>query len=191
MKRSIRPTFRFAGFAILLTPVLAEAQSAAETIERALAAAPERFRADATVVEFNADHTWETLKEGSNDWVCYDRSGEGRRPAFSVQCTNIGNLARIAQNRRFAAEAPDRQALQAMVAAAEANGTREPAVYGSMWLAMNGADMASARTHTTIAVPGATSESTGFPTCSDGAGGGACIMAGGTGAAHLMVPTSR
>lgn len=189
MKRSIGPPSLLAGFAILLIPVAAEAQSAAETIERALVGAPERVREDATVVRFNADHTWETLKEGSNAWVCYDRSGEGRRPAFAVQCTNIGNLARIAQNRRFAAEAADREALQAMVAAAEADGTREPAVYGSMWLAMNGADMASARTHTTMAVPGATSESTGFPTCGDG--GGACIMAGGTGAAHLMVPTSR
>ena len=189
MKRSIGPCALFAGFAILLMPVAAKAQAAAETIERALAGAPERAREDAPVVRFNADHTWETLKEGSNAWVCYDRSGEGRRPAFSVQCTNIGNLARIAQNRRFAAEAADREALQAAVASAEADGTREPAVYGSMWLAMNGADLASARTHTTIAVPGATSESTGFPTCGDG--GGACIMAGGTGAAHLMVPTSR
>lgn len=189
MKRSIDARVLLSGFALLLIPMAAEAQSAAETIERALGGAPERAREDATVVQFNADHTWEVLKEGSNPWVCYDRSGEGRRPAYAVQCTNIGNLARIAQNRRFAADAADRQASQAMVAAAEADGTREPAVYGSMWLAVNGADMASARTHTTIAVPGGTSESTGFPTCGDG--GGACIMAGGSGAAHIMVPTSR
>jgi hypothetical protein len=190
MKRCIGSQVVLAGFALLLIPVATAAQSD-ETIERALAGAPARVREDATVVKFNADHTWETLKEGTNAWVCYDRSGEGRRPAFAVQCTNIGNLARIAQNRRFAAEASDREAVQAMVAAAEADGTREPAVYGSMWLAMNGPDMASARTHTTIAVPGATSESTGFPTCRGGGGGGACIMAGGTGAAHLMVPTAR
>ena len=189
MKRCIGPHAFLAGLALLLIPFAAAAQSGAETIERALAGAPERVREDATVVKFNADHSWETLKEGSNAWVCYDRSGEGRRPAFAVQCTNIGNLARVAQNRRFAAEAADREALQEMVAAAEADGTREPAVYWSMWLAMNGPDMASARTHTTIAVPGATSESTGFPTCGDG--GGACIMAGGTSAAHLMVPTAR
>ena len=189
MKRSVPAHALFAGFAILLMPVAVAAQSTAEAIERTLAGAPQRAREEATVVKFNADHTWETLREGSNAWVCYDRSGEGRRPAFAVQCTDIGNLARIAQNRRFAAEAADRQALREMVAAAEANGTREAVVYGSMWLAMNGTDIASARTHTTIAVPGATSESTGFPTC--GAGGGACIMEGGTGAAHLMVPTAR
>jgi hypothetical protein len=189
MKRSTCARAFLAGLAVFLIPVAAEAQSAAQTIEKALAGAPGQVREDATVVKFNADHTWEVLKEGSNPWVCYDRSGEGRRPAFAVQCTNIGNLARISQNRRFAAEAADREALQAMVAAAEANGTREPAVYGSMWLAMNGADAASAGTHTTIAVPGGTSESTGFPTCGDG--GGACIMAGGTDAAHLMVPTAR
>ncbi len=187
MKRSVGVRAMFAGFAILLIPFAAEAQS--DEIERALGGAPARAREDAAVVKFNADHTWDTLKEGSNDWVCYDRSGEGRRPAYAVQCTNIGNLARIGQNRRFAAEGADRQAVQALVAAAEANGSREPAVYGSMWLAVNGEDMASARAHTTIAVPGGTSDSTGFPEC--GGFAGACIMAVGTGAAHIMVATSR
>lgn len=189
MTRSTGTPAALAGLMMILIPIATEAQSAAQTVERALAGAPARAREDATVVAFKADHTWDVLKEGSNGWVCYDRSNEGRRPAYAVQCTNIGNLARIAQNRRFEAEAADRQALNAMVAAAEENGTREPAVYGSMWLAVNGPDMASAGTHTTIAVPGGTSESTGFPNCGDFAG--ACIMAGGTGAAHIMVPTSR
>lgn len=187
--RSFHTPLRLALLAAISVPLAVQAQSPAETVERSLAGAPERAREDATVVRFHADHTWEVLKEGTNDWVCYDRSNEGRRPAYAVQCTNIGNLARIAQNRRFAAEAADRQALQAMVAEAEANGTREPVVYGSMWLAVNGPDMASARTHTTIAVPGGTSGSTGFPDC--GGFAGACIMAAGTGAAHIMVPTSR
>jgi hypothetical protein len=190
MKRPFASSAALAGVALLLIPVLAEAQTAAQTVERAVMGAPARARADATVVKFNADHTWETLREGSNGWVCYDRSNEGRRPAFAVQCTNIENLPRIAQNRRFAAEGGDRAGTQALVAAAEENGTREPAVYGSMWLAMNGTDPASASTHTTIAVPGGTSESTGFPECGAGLAG-ACIMAGGTGAAHVMVPTSR
>ena len=39
----------------------ANAQTAAETIERALAAAPGRARESATVIKWNADHTYETL----------------------------------------------------------------------------------------------------------------------------------
>ncbi len=99
MKRPFASSAALAGVALLLIPVLAEAQTAAQTVERAVMGAPARARADATVVKFNADHTWETLREGSNGWVCYDRSNEGRRPAFAVQCTNIENLPRIAQNR--------------------------------------------------------------------------------------------
>ncbi|MDX1394288.1 MAG: hypothetical protein R3195_07855 [Gemmatimonadota bacterium] len=172
--------------AAVLVPVALQAQSADETIQRALAGAPANAREGAMVVRWNADHTYEVLKEGSNTWVCYDRSGEGGRPAFAVQCTSAANLDRIAQNRRFAAEAADRQALRAMVAEAEANGTRVPAEYGSMWLATNGPDMANASTHVTIAVPGATGATTGLPESRDA--GGAFLMAGGTSEAHIMVP---
>ncbi len=160
--------------------------SAQQTIEGALAAAPARAREDATVVKWNADHSYETLKEGTNRWVCYHRSGDPGRPAYAVQCTSVANLDRIAQNRRFAAEAEDRQAVAAMVTAAEADGTREPVEYGSMWIASNGPDQASAGRHVTVAVPGATPESIGFP---DSRGiAGLYLMAAGTGAAHLMVP---
>lgn len=174
--------------AMLSFPLAAQAQTA-QIIERALSGAPGRAQEDAMVVSWNADHTYEMLKEGSNGWVCYDRSGEGRRPAYAIQCTSAANLDRIAQNRRFAAEAADRPALQAMVTAAAENGTRAMAEYGSMWLATNGEDQANSRTHTTIAVPNGTIASTGFPACGDATG--ACIMAGGTSEAHLMVPTTR
>lgn len=162
-----------------------EAQSAAQTIQQALAPLPERAREGATVIRWNADHTYETLKEGTNTWVCYDRSGEPGRAPFAVQCTHRGNLERLAQNRMFEEE-QDREARQRMLDEAERNGTRVQPVYGSMWIAMNGQDMESAGIHTTIAVPGATSESTGFP--SDRASGGAYIMAEGTSTAHIMIP---
>ena len=173
--------------ALLLVPIAAHAQTAVVTVERAVAGAPGGTAEGAMVVKWNADHTHEVLREGSNPWACYDRSGEGRRPAFAVQCTSAANLGRIAQNRRFAAEAADRDALQAMVAAAAADGTRVPAEYGSIWLATNGADEASATTHVTIAVPGATAASLGLP--DNGRSGGAWLMAGGTSEAHIMVPT--
>jgi hypothetical protein len=83
-------------------------------------------------------------------------------------------------------ETTDRASESALIEAAEANGTRAEVAYGSMWMAMSGDDMASAGLHYTIAVPGATAESTGFPTTR--AGGGTYLMAAGTGGAHIMVP---
>ena len=164
--------------------VSADAQTAAETIERALAAAPGRASEGAAVIKWNADHTYETLKEGTNRIVCYDRSDErGRRP-FAVQCTSVGD--RVAQNRRFRAESADAAEERAMVTAAEKGGTRVQPEYGSLWIQMDGPDRASARTHLTISVPGATTESIGLP--GDRSSGGAWIMAGGTSGAHIMIP---
>jgi len=51
---------------------------------------------------------------------------------------------------------------------------------------MDGADQANARMHVTIAVPGATPQSTGLP--DNGKQGGAWIMNAGTTTAHIMTP---
>lgn len=170
----------------LFIPALVSAQSNAEIIERALAAAPARGRDETTVIRWNSDHTYETIKEGTNRIVCYDRSGEDGRPAFAVQCTSLANLDRLAQTRKFEADTEDRDGMRAMVDGAEADGTRVLPEFGSAWLTMNGPDMASARLHRTIAMPGATTATTGFP--ENGRSGGAWIMAAGTSTAHLMIP---
>ena len=162
------------------------AQTVEETIERALAAAPSRARDGAAVIKWNADHTYTTLKEGTNRLVCYDRSGEPDRRPFAVQCTSVANLDRLAQNRRFEAESENGDALRVMLAAAEEDGTRVLPEYGSLWISMNGRDQESARIHTTIAVPGATTESTGLP--DNSRAGGAWIMSAGTSTAHIMTP---
>ena len=173
-------------FGVLSVAAAAEAQTPAQVIERALAPLSGRAREGAAVIRFNADNSYATLKEGTNAWVCYDRSGETGRAAFAVQCTNTGNLQRLVQNRRLEAAAADRDALRASVASADQGGNRIEAEYGSVWLSMNGQDMASASRHMTIAVPYATAESTGFP--DNGQAGGAWIMAAGTSEAHIMVP---
>jgi hypothetical protein len=173
-------------FGVLTVSTDADAQSTAQTIERALLAAPARAREDASVISWNADYSHRTLKQGTSDLVCYDRSGNPGQPAFAVACTSLGNLDRIAQNRRFSAEGGDRAGIRAMVAAADANGTRVPPVYGSAWMDLGGDDQASARPHTTIAMPGATEASSGFP--ESRTAGGAFIMAAGSSEAHLMVP---
>ena len=164
----------------------AYAQSNAELIEQALAAAPPRARDASAVIQWNADYTHETLKEGTNRGVCYHRSDETRRQPFAVQCTSVGNLERVAQSRRFRADSADAAAERAMVDAAEADGTRVAPEFGSLFTSMNGPDQASARAHTTIAVPGATADSLGLPDNPNQ--GGAWLMAVGTTTAHIMVP---
>ncbi len=171
---------------VLAVSTSAYAQTTAEIIERALAAAPGRASQGAAVIKWSADFTYETLKEGTNRLVCYDRSGEPGRQPFAVQCTSVGNLDRVAQNRRFEAESGNPEGMRAMLDAAEANGTRVKPEYGSVWVSMNGPDQAGARVHTTIAVPGATTESTGLP--DNRRQGGAYIMNAGTTTAHIMTP---
>ena len=162
------------------------AQTDAELIEQALTAAPRRGRDDASVVKWAADHTYTTIKEGTNKIVCYSRADERDRPPFAVQCTSLANLERVAQNRRFHAESTDAAGERALVAAAAQNGTRVEVEYGSWFRSSNGPDQASAGLHMTIAMPGATMASAGFPETRDQ--GGAYIMAAGTSEAHLMVP---
>src|SRR5580693_3762000 len=159
------------------------AQATDASTERALAAAPRQMREGATVIKWNADYTYETVKKGTNRMVCYDRSGEPGRQPFAVQCTSIGNLERVAQNRKFEAMS-DTAARQAALDKAEAAGTRVKPEYGSVWYDMNGADQAHAHVHVTIAVPGATSTSTGLP--DNPKQGGVWIMNAGTSTAHIM-----
>lgn len=163
------------------------AQGVAQTVEQMLSAVPARARDATAVIRWNADHTYETIKEGSGPMVCYSRSGEPGRAPYAVQCTSKANLERAAQNRRFQFEAGgDRQAVGAMTAAAEEDGTRISPEYGSVWINVNGQDHESARSHTTIAVPGATTASTGLP--DNPRSGGAWIMGAGTTTAHIMTP---
>ena len=161
------------------------AQTTAETIERALAAAPRQMKEGATVIKWKPDFTYDTLRKGTNRLVCFDRSGEPGEQPFAVQCTSIGNLDRVAQNRKFEAE-PDRAKRQAALDAAEANGTRVKPEFGSVFYSMDGPDQATARIHATIAVPGATAQSLGLP--DNPKQGGAWLMNAGTSTAHIMTP---
>ncbi len=172
-------------FGVLAIAASALAQTDADMIARALAAAPAQQKENATVVKWKADGTYDTIKKGTNRLVCYDRSGEPGRAAFAVQCTSLGNLDRVAQNRKFEAML-DKAARQAAVDAAEANGTRVKPEFGAVWYTMNGPDQATARMHITVAVPGATAASMGLP--DNPAKGGMWIMNAGTSTAHLMTP---
>ena len=156
-------------------------------IDKALSAAPDNMKAGATVVKWKSDFTYDTLKKGTNKMVCYDLSGRPGHPPFTVECTSLANLPRVAQNLKFEA-IPDKAASKAAFDKAEADGTRVKPEFGSVFIHFMGADAEHARNHTTIAVPGATAQSLGLPDNPNQ--GGVWIMNPGTTTAHLMTPGS-
>ena len=170
---------------VMAVSTSALAQAPADAIATALAAAPANLREGATVVKWKPDFTYDTLKKGTSRLVCYDRSGFPLQQPFSIECTSIANLDRVAQNLKFEA-AGDKSKTQAMLDAAEKDGTRAKPEYGSVWYHLMGPDREHTRTHVTIAVPGATTQSTGLP--DNPRQGGVWIMNAGTTTAHIMTP---
>ena len=156
-------------------------------VDKALMAAPAQLRGQAMVIKWKpADWTYDTLRKGgaNNNLVCFDKAGLPGQPAFLIECTHVGNLARVAQNLKFES-ITDRDKRQAALDAAEKDGSRVKPVFGSVWYHQMG-DPAMPRSHVTIAVPGATMASMGLP--ENGRGGGVWIMNAGTTTAHLMTP---
>ena len=152
-------------------------------IDTPLLAAPPNLREGATVIKWKPDFTYETLKKGTNRLVCYDRSGQPAQQPFSLECTSVANMDRVAQNMRFEAMGDKRQAA---LEAAEKDGTRVKPEFGSVFYNLGGPDRERARPHTTVAVPLATAQSLGLP--DNNKQGGVWIMNAGTSTAHLMIP---
>lgn len=155
-------------------------------VDKALMAAPGSQKDQATVIKWKSDFTYDTLRKGTNRLVCYDRSGFPLQAAFSVQCTSLANLDRVAQNLKAQATG-DQKKSEAMLAEMEKAGTRVKPEYGSLWYSVAGPSREQARPHhMMIAVPGATTQTTGLP--ENGRQGGAWIMNAGTSTAHIMTP---
>jgi len=66
-----RTALMLVGLLALSTSVFAQSPD----IDTPLLSAPVNLREGATIVKWTADHTYETLKKGTNRLVCYDRSG--------------------------------------------------------------------------------------------------------------------
>ena len=176
------------GVGLLALSASGNAQAPAANIDTALLAAPRNARDGAMVIKWKADGTYDTLRPGTNRLVCYDQSGEPGEQPFAVQCTSVGNLDRVKQNKEYERKQADRKQREAMFAELEKAGTRVKPEFGSVWYTMNGKDQATARLHVTIAVPGATTASLGLP--DNPKMGGAWIMNAGTSTAHIMTPGS-
>lgn len=176
------------GIGLLALSASTLAQAPAGNFDAALAAAPPNMRDGAMVIKWKADGSYDTLRPGTNTLVCYDQSGEPSEQPFSSQCTAVGNLERVKQNKMYEAKEADRAKREAALAELEKAGTRVKPVFGSVFYTVSGKDQASARRHVTISVPGATTASLGLP--DNGKAGGAWIMGAGTSGAHIMTPGS-
>ena len=164
------------------------AQTPAGSFDAALAAAPGNMKDAAMVIKWKADGSYDTLRPGTNRLVCYDQSGDAGEQPISSQCTSIGNIERVKQNKIYEAKIADRPAREAALAELEKNGQRVKPEFGSVFYTRQGKDAATARLHVTIAVPGATAASLGIP--DNNKMGGAWIMNAGTSTAHIMTPGS-
>jgi hypothetical protein len=162
-----------------------EAGASQAEVDTALLAAPANLKDQATVIKWKPDQTYTTLRKGTNRLVCFDRSGFPLMQPFSIECTSLGNLDRVAQNQKIEALG-DRAKAQAAFDEAEKNGTRVKPEFGSVFWHVQGPDRERARPHMTVAVPGATMATLGLP--ENGRGGTAWIMNPGTTTAHIMVP---
>jgi hypothetical protein len=178
---------RITSIALTILAVSAGAFAQTSDVDKALMAAPAQLKAGATVVKWKADFTYDTLRKGTNKLVCYDKSGMPTvRDPFMAECTSINNLDRVAQNLKFEAIA-DAAARKAAFDKAEADGTRAKPEFGSVWYHAMGTDSDHiTRTHLTIAVPGATTQSLGIPDKNNPSG--IWIMNAGTTTAHIMTP---
>jgi len=181
------------------------AKETTDPIAKALLAAPnEALAKDATVIKWNSDFTYETLKKGTNRMVCYDLSGwPGERGPWSVECTSSeANLPRVAQNRAFAEmgskatptlaggrpvlSSSGTGGIRELVLAAAKDGTRVLSEVGSMWYNLRGDNQETAIWHTFIGMPNLKGTQVGLPEVRDS--GGAWLMFAGTPEAHIMLP---
>jgi hypothetical protein len=182
----------FIGLGVLAIGVSTLAQAPAPAApgphDAALAAAPAQLRDGALVIKWKADGSYDTLRPGTNRLVCYDQSGDAGEQPVSSQCTSVGNLDRVKQNKIYEAKIADRAAREAAFAELEKGGQRVKPEFGSVFYTRQGKDAATTRLHVTIAVPGATAASLGLP--DNNKMGGAWIMNAGTSTAHIMTPGS-
>src|SRR5262245_34711485 len=170
---------------ILLVAAAAIAQTPEEMIEKALLAAPRNLKDGAMVIKWKSDFTYDTLRKGTNKLVCYERPTQPGQQPFSIECTSTANLERVAVSLKTET-IQDSKERQAKFEELEKAGKWPKPEFGSVFYNFQGADQATARSHVTISVPGATSKTMGLP--EDASQGGVWIMNAGTSAAHIMTP---
>ena len=142
MKRTV--FFVLGALAVSIIAVAQPTQPTEDPNDVALSPAPRQLREGATVIKWKPDHTYDTLKKGTNRLVCYERPvAPGVQQAFSAECTSIANLERVAASLKIEASAPDQKARQVAFEAAEKAGQWPKPEFGSIFYNMTGASAES------------------------------------------------
>src|SRR5215213_10029334 len=118
---------------VLALTVGALAQTPAGTFDAALAAAPANMRDAAMVIKWKADGSYDTLRPGTNRLVCYDQAGDAGEQPISSQCTSVGNMDRVKQNKIYEAKIADRAARETALTELEKSGQRVKPEFGSVF----------------------------------------------------------
>src|SRR5215471_21803106 len=82
---------------VLAFSAITFAQASQEELDKALLPLPANLRANATVIKWKSDFTYDTLRKGTSRLVCYERPVLSGQPPFSMECTSVANLERVAQ----------------------------------------------------------------------------------------------
>lgn len=190
---SFRPFLLICGTLMLALGCQAQIPNADEQIAAAVSAAPEEFRADATVMGYDADTTLVTLREGTGDLICLsDQPGDDR---FHVACYHKSLEPYMARGRALRAEGIGRQESFDIRHKEADEGTLEMPAQSAAVYNLSGdlADVDPA-THTVsngssvyaVYIPYATAASTGLSPAPSGPGV-PWIMRPGTASAHIMI----
>lgn len=178
----------------------AEAQqirSQEEQISAALSAAPEQFRAEATVLGYKADTTLTTLREGANELICL--ADDPRQASFHVACYHEDLDPFMKRGRTLKARGMSRKEIDLIRRSEIKSGKlqmpeKPMGLYimdgkkGAFNYSKNKLNEGSPRY--VIYIPYATEASTGLPR-KPASKGAPWIMEPGTPWAHIMVITGR
>ena len=178
-------------FVAAVRPGHAQTPDPETQIARAVLAAPDTMRADATVMGYADDGTLTTLRQGTNDLICLaDEPGDDR---FHASCYHAALEPYMQRGRELRAQGQSGQeSIQTRHEEAEAGTLTmpdEPAVVYNVSYDLADFDPETARvTLYAIYIPGATAASTGLPD-EPGPPGTPWLMRPGTPSAHIMVIT--
>lgn len=159
------------------------AQDKAAQITQAVSPLPEMLRAGATVVSYDAKGMPVVLRQGTNNIICNPSAGgEG----FAVNCYEKVMKTQNDMAAKLRAEGKDAKAVQAAMQEARASGKLPAVPMGTASYSRFGKTEADSRVTWRIALPGATTASTGLPD-KKGADGDPWLQLGGTPNAHVHI----
>lgn len=190
-----RPMPMTMAFTLLVTAPVAAQEIPLETqVALAVQAAPEAMRADATVQGYDADGSFITIREGSNELICMAPNPASE--SFEVSCHHEALEPYFARGRELRAEgmAPN-AATQQRWEEVDAGTLDLP--YGAINYILHGAGFDAATNEIqepflrwVIYTPGATPETTGI-SAQPAVPGAPWLMFAGTPGSHIMIVPPR